>query len=134
LIVEFVAMSKTRKSKLKLRKRVNIPAVIAPALVPTVSVINALVQNTIRTTSSTKEEVMESQRYIVKSKVVVSARVLGGTLDAKVGVQDLDQVPSNISRFKVPDAVLSALVAATGGRSATATTVTTVLEVAALQP
>ncbi len=77
---------------------------------------------------------MESQRYIVKSKVVVSARVLGGTLDAKVGVQDLDQVPSNISRFKVPDAVLSALVAATGGRSATATTVTTVLEVAALQP
>ena len=55
-IMEFGAMSKTSKTKYKLRKKVNVPTTIMPTSVSTVSVSNALVLNTVKTTMSRQAE------------------------------------------------------------------------------
>ncbi len=69
-------------------------------LVLMVSVINAVVQNTVKTTGSTEAEVMESQPNIVAGNAAVfGVGVLGGTADAKVKVQDIEHIPSNFVGF-----------------------------------
>jgi hypothetical protein len=80
-------MSETRKSKLKLRRKVNVAATVVPTSVPMVSVINALVQNTVNTSS--KAEVMVTQPDIVAGNPVL-VDTLKGTIDAKVRVQDVE--------------------------------------------
>jgi hypothetical protein len=68
-----------------------------PTSVSTVSDINALVHNTVKTTGSAKGEVVGSQPNIVAGDVVVDDGVLGGTPDAKVRVKHKKYNSSNIS-------------------------------------